>query len=135
VSERVANVLSRRQPQLVHAMGSKPWTRSDSPPKLFRLDGRFKQRINSYYNFVMLEASPYLVAAKKLKREDLSGSAWLKNFSLGGKLFVAIGFSNINLTGLPLAVIDSSGKMLKRFFKISRFATDEIYFIKDNSLE
>jgi hypothetical protein len=135
VSERIANFLSRQQPQLIHAMGSKPWTRSHTPPKIFKFDGRLKQRIGAYYNYVMLEASPYLIAANNLKREDLSSSAWLKRFSFGGRLFTATGFNSINLTGLPLAMIDSSGKMLKRFFKISRFATSEKYFIKDNPLE
>jgi hypothetical protein len=135
VSERVANFLSGRQPQLIHAMGSKPWTRSDRPPKIFKIDRSLKQRIGAYFNYVMLEASPYLIAANKLNREDLSSSPWLKKFSFGGRIVAAIGFNSVNLTGLPLALIDSSGKMLKRFFKISRFATDERYFIKDDPLE
>jgi hypothetical protein len=116
-------------------MGSKPWTRSLTPPRIFNAHGGLTRRINACYDYAMLEASPYLVAANKLNRADLSGSAWLKKFSFGGKLFTAVGVKSINLTGLPLALIDSSGKLLKRILKIRRFATDEKYFIKTNPLE
>lgn len=135
VSERVANVLSRRKPQLVHAMGAKPWTRSSIPPSIFKSGGGLRRRINAYYVYVMLEASPYLVAANNLKREDLSGSVWLKRFSFGGRLFATTGFNSINLTGLPLALIDSSGKLAKRVLKISRFTTNEKHFVRNNPLE
>jgi hypothetical protein len=132
VSERLANVWSRREPQLVHAMGAKPWARSSTPPRVFGSGGGFARRMNAYYVYLMLEASPYLVAANNLKRADLSGSAWLRRFSLGGRIFTAVGFNNINLTGWPLALIDSSGKLVKRILKLSRFTTDEKHFVTNN---
>lgn len=135
VSERLTNFLSGREPQLIHAMGPKPWTRSATPPSIFGSNGALKRRINSLYSYLMLEASPYLVVANRLKRKDLAGSAWLKKFSSGGNFFTAIGFNNANLTGLPLALIDSSGKLAKRILKMSRFTTSEQYFLKHDPLE
>ncbi|EGF30215.1 hypothetical protein IMCC9480_1876 [Oxalobacteraceae bacterium IMCC9480] len=135
VSERLKNTFLRRSPQLIHAMGRKPWSRSVAPPQIFFGGGKLKSRINSYYEYLMLESSPYLVVARSIKGEDISDSVWLFRHSSGGKFLANIGFNSVNLTGLPLAVIDSCGKFLKRIFKISRFSTDEKFFLKKYPLD
>lgn len=131
VAERLSNFIKGRSPELFHAMGNKPWTKPPRAPSIISGPGNIPQRIRAYYEYVMLECTPYNVIAKMHIQSISNNKDWLNKNLFISRLICFFGFNNASLTGLPLAIIDSFGKGLRRALKISRFAIDERFVIKE----
>lgn len=129
VFERLRNVFSLRSPDLFHAMGRKPWTRGDVVPSP-RRDG-----LRQYYEYLMLELSPYTIVALPYATRNGPGVSWARRKSTVASFLSVFGLGSANLIGLPLAVIDSSGKFVKRILKIDRFSIDSAHALKNSPFE
>jgi hypothetical protein len=129
VFERLKNVFRLRSPDLFHAMGRKPWMRGDVVPSPRR------EGLKQYYEYLTLELSPYTIIALPYVTKTGSGVPWVRRRSKVARFLSIFGLGSANLVGLPLAIIDSSGKFVKRVLRIDRYSIDSAYALKSSPFE
>ncbi|MDX2100218.1 MAG: hypothetical protein SFW36_20775, partial [Leptolyngbyaceae cyanobacterium bins.59] len=97
LQERLLN-LFQGLPPFIHSQGEKPWYRSKTPPDW--------TSFSQYLEYVRLEISPYNhIAAYYKNQVDEKDLDWLADSSFLSKLLRGIGFGNVALTGMPLAIL------------------------------
>lgn len=133
--ERIKNVFSFKTPAMFHAMGAKPWVRENQPPSLFNRNHSLLKNLRKYYEYLSLEVSPYSIIARKYSKQLNEDTSWMYSKTLTAKLFTIISFNSANLIGLPLAVIDSFTKRLRRALNINRFSTNAEHVLKESPFD
>ena len=133
--ERLKNVLLLKTPSLFHVMGPKPWLKENQPPSLFNKDRKFLLNLRDYYEYVSLEVSPYMIVARKYSKQINEDTSWMHSKTFAGKLLNAISLNNPNLIGLPLAIIDSLAKRLRRILGINRFSISSDHVLAESPFD
>lgn len=121
--ERIKNFLSFKTPAMFHAMGAKPYLRENQPPYLLNKNNSVLKNLRNYYEYVSLEISPYLVIARKYSNQLDEDADWMRSKTVAAKLLNILSFNSANLIGLPISIIDSFTKRLRRALNINRFST------------
>lgn len=103
VRERLAN-LGRGVPPFVHAMGRKPWTEIHDPWSAAR----------TVFRRLDAELSLYSLVAREYAGELGGDTSWMWTRTLPGRLMGLLSFGSPHLHGLPLAVLDSALRSVRR---------------------
>lgn len=111
IGERLAN-LGRDLPPFVHAMGRKPWIAAHPQGGGAR----------AFYERVAAELSLYTWVARQYANELGGDTSWMWAKTPPGRLMALLSFGSPHLRGLPLAVLDSAVRTLRKSLGIARLS-------------
>jgi hypothetical protein len=122
--------LGRGAPGLLHSMGIKPWTKKSQPPRL-RLHSR---ALRQYYEYLHMELTPYVPAARKYAAALEEDVEWMKVHSLPARMMAAATLSSAILQEFPLALIDAAARSWRRWLRIARYPLHEEFCLRQSPL-
>jgi len=117
-------------PGLIHSMGIKPWPKEAMPPRL-RLN---LQTWRKYYDYLHMELTPYVSAARKYGpalKEDIS---WMKPRSKTATVMAAITAHSPILQEFPLSLVDAEVRRWRRWRKIARYNLRDEFILRESPL-
>jgi hypothetical protein len=119
-------------PAFVHAMGPKPWDRSALLAVIGEEPSMLKLR--RYYENVALELSPYFALAPRY-REALAGDDdWMHRRSNVARFLSALTGNHPILQGMPLAMFDSTIRVLRRELGMGRIQDRAEFVLTESPL-
>jgi hypothetical protein len=104
-------------PLVLHAMGSKPW---ESPVPAS--GDTFRRRARATYEAVHQDLTPYVAAASDYRGRFLGDDAWLEPRTRTARALRRLS-SSAALQELPLAVVDSAQRRIRRRLAIGQMGT------------
>ncbi|MCU0534007.1 MAG: hypothetical protein MUD14_08930 [Hydrococcus sp. Prado102] len=112
-AERI-NSLFQAPPFFIHAMGGKPFTRSASPRALWQEARSFRQRLQTYYDYVHQELTPYTTIARQYQDRLDEETSWMNIKSLPAKFLSTLFLRHPTLQELPLSLLEAGARRLRR---------------------
>lgn len=116
VRERLASLVGG-SPALAHAMVTKPWELVENgafpPPRPARLRGN-RAAWETWYDGLHAQLSPYTVAAAKVRGGLSQQPPWLSRTNRLARLMGALPGDPVVVAELPLAVVDTAVRGLRR---------------------
>lgn len=119
-------------PAFVHAMGPKPWDRS----ALLSVNGEEPAmlKLRRYYENVALELSPYLALAPRYREALGADAGWMERRSFVARLGSTLTGNHPVLQGMPLAVFDSTVRLLRRELGLGRIQDRAEFVLTESPL-
>lgn len=100
-------------PLFIHAIGGKPWMRSHYLAGAWKPEQPLRERLRASYEYLHLELSPYVAAARHYQDKMGEAADWMNIHSIPGQFLHKVCLGNPALQGLPLACVEASARRLR----------------------
>ena len=107
----------RELPLVLHAMGAKPWDTVD--PLAAR---RLRSRARAAFEAAHQDLTPYVAEASEYRGQFIGNDAWLRPRTRTARTLRQL-TSSVALQEIPLAVVDSAQRRLRRTLSISQMGS------------
>jgi hypothetical protein len=113
IPERMRNLLTNSA-AFVHSLGAKPWSERWWP--------RPSLDLKEYIKKLYLDLSPYTLSAMKFRYEMECDTEWMEPHYMLSRILRFMGMGRLELTGLPVAVLLESGRIVRHMQKLKSFS-------------
>jgi hypothetical protein len=119
-AERLSSLFQDSPPLFIHAIGGKPWRRTNYLEGALQPGRPLRERLRASYEYLHLELSPYVAVSRQYQEMIGEETKWMAIHSVPARILSSLFLSHPALQGLPLALVEAGARRFRHIMNGDR---------------